>query len=167
MIVRSDSEVIGNAHEVAEWVYAKVGSWHEQGKAEEPTFDVKLKKRTRTLTQNAYYWVLVGKLAAKVRLSHDEVHAMMLRSYGAYDVFVVREDVPLSTYFRYYDVLGGSAYSGGAKYRHVRVYKGSSEMDSAEFSRLLDGIRQECEQQGLQVMTPAEIAALKFVEGSV
>lgn len=46
----------------------------------------------------------------------------------------------------------------------VRVMKGSSQMDSAEFSRLVNGMREECESQGIPVMTPAEIAALRFVE---
>ena len=165
MIIRSDSEVVGNAYEVIDWVNSKLRSWHEQGKDSEPVFTAKLRKRKRTLTQNAYYWVLVGKLAAKVRLSHNEVHEMMIRSYGAYDVFTVREDVPLNAYFKYYDIVG-SAWMNGANYRHVRVFKGSSEMDSAEFSRLIDGMRQECEQQGIEVMTPTEIAALKYVEGA-
>ena len=52
----------------------------------------------------------------------------------------------------------------GRDYKHVRIYKRSSRMDSAEFARLLDGMVQECEQQGVQTLTPAEIAELDFVE---
>jgi hypothetical protein len=52
----------------------------------------------------------------------------------------------------------------GKEYNHVRIYKGSSKMDSTEFARLLDGTIQECEQQGIQTLTPREIAELKFIE---
>ena len=38
-------------------------------------------------------------------------------------------------------------------------------MDSAEFSRLIDGAREECEAQGISVLTREEIARLKYVEG--
>lgn len=35
----------------------------------------------------------------------------------------------------------------GVRYSHVRAFKGSSEMDRAEFGKLLDGVVQECRQQ--------------------
>ena len=43
--------------------------------------------------------------------------------------------------------------------------KGSSEMDSGEFSKLLDGVIQECRQQGIETMTPQEAARLRWIEG--
>lgn len=158
------AKFVGRASEVAMWIRAQADSMRVQGK-DEPLFEAKLRKRKRTLTQNAYYWELLGKLAAKLGMGNDEVHGLMLRSYGCYDVFTVREDVPLASYFRYFDVVGEHVMDG-RRYLTVRAFKGSSEMDSGEFSRLIDGMRQECEQQGIQVMTPSEMASLKFVEGA-
>ena len=37
---------------------------------------------------------------------------------------------------------------------------------SAEFSRLIDGMREECVLQGIDVMTPSEIAEMRWVEPS-
>jgi len=71
--------------------------------------------------------------------------------------------VPLDGYFRYYDVVG-HGWAGDRRYKHVKVYKGSSQMDSAEFSRLIDGMREECQIQGIDVMTPEEIASMRWVE---
>ena len=39
-------------------------------------------------------------------------------------------------------------------------------MDRAEFGKLLDGAIQECEQQGINTMTPQEIARLEWIGGT-
>ena len=134
-----------------------------QDQPEDKLFTLGEHRQRRSPTANAYYWVLLNKLARKLGLSDTEVHRWMLRDYGQCDVFTVLEDVPLDGYFDYYETFGRGVLDGKS-YAHVRVYKGSSKMDSAEFSRLLEGMRYECEQQGIEVMTPQEIAALKFVE---
>ncbi|MBR1445468.1 MAG: hypothetical protein IJ586_00065 [Alloprevotella sp.] len=126
-------------------------------------FKVQEVRSRRSLTQNAYYWALLGQLAAKMGMGHTELHRHMLREYGAYEIFSVREDVPFEQYFRYCELLGEGTVNGRV-FKHVRVFKGSSQMDSREFSRLLEGMRQECILQGIQVMTPQEIAALDYVE---
>jgi hypothetical protein len=123
-------------------------------------------KKKRSLTQNAYYWVMLNKLAAKLRMSDSELHKNMLREYGVYDVFSILDNIPIDGYFRYYDVIG-HGYVNGRRFKHVKVYKGSSHMDSAEFSRLIDGMREECVIQGIDVMTPSEIAEMRFVEPDV
>ncbi len=122
-------------------------------------------KKPRSLTQNAYYWVMLNKLAAKLRMPDSEVHMNMLRDYGVHDVFSILEDVPIDGYFRYYDVIG-TGVANGRRFKHVRVYKGSSQMNSQEFSRLIDGMREECMLQGIDVATPQEIAEMRWIEPS-
>lgn len=129
------------------------------------TYEVNEVKRRRTLTQNAYYWVMLNKLAAKLRLPDHEVHLHMLRDYGVHEVFSVLDDVPIGGYFKYYDIIG-KGYAGGRLFKHVRVYKSSALMNSSEFSRLIDGVREECVLQGIDVATPQEIAAMRWVEPS-
>lgn len=123
-------------------------------------YEVKDVKRNRSQTQNAYYWSMLNKLAAKLRMPNREVHMNMLRDYGKCELFLVQDHVPaeeMGKYFEYYDVLRKL----GASYE-VKVYTRSSHMDSAEFSRLIDGMREECVAQGIDVLTPEEIASLKF-----
>lgn len=129
----------------------------------ERTYEVKELRRRRSLTQNAYYWVMLNKLAAKLHMPDHEVHFNMLRDYGVHDVFSILDEVPIDGYFRYYEVIGHGTVNG-RKFKHVRVYKGSSQMDSAEFSRLIDGMREECVLQGIDVATPSEIASMRWVE---
>jgi len=122
-------------------------------------------KRKRSLTQNAYYWVMLNKLASKLRMPNTEVHKNMLRDYGVHDVFSIREDIPIDGYFKYYDVIG-TGMANGRLFKHVRVYKGSSQMSMPEFSRLIDGVREECVLQGIDVATPQEIASMRWLEPS-
>lgn len=125
-------------------------------------YEVKEVKRKRSLTQNAYYWVMLNKLAAKLRMPDHEVHYNMLRDYGVHDVFSILDSIPIDGYFRYYDVIG-HGWADGRYFKHIRVYKGSSQMSSQEFSRLIDGVREECVLQGIDVATPEEIARMKWI----
>lgn len=131
----------------------------------EKTYQVKEVRMRRTLTQNAYYWTLLNKLAARLGMGDFETHCNMLRDYGVCSVFSVRDDVPFESYFKYCEEIG-TGEANGQRFRHIKVYKGSSQMDSAEFTRLLHGLIEECEAQGIPTMTPAEADALRFVEGS-
>ena len=134
--------------------------------SQEPTklFEVseETPKKRRSLTQNAYYWVMLNKLAAKLRMPDSELHKNMLRDYGVCDVFSILDNIPIDGYFRYYDVIG-HGYANGRRFKHVKVYKGSSQMSSAEFTRLIDGMREECVLQGIDVATPQEIAEMRWV----
>lgn len=130
----------------------------------EKTYQVKEVRMRRTLTQNAYYWALLNKLAAKLGMGDREAHFHMLRDYGVCDVFSVRQDVPFQSYFRYCEKIG-EGEANGHRFNHVKVYKGSSQMDSAEFTRLLHGLIEECELQGIPTMTASEADALDFVKG--
>ena len=92
-----------------------------------------------------------------------EVHLNMLRDYGVHEVFSIMDSVPIDGYFKYYDIIGKGTVNGRT-FKHVMVYKGSSQMDSTEFSHLIDGMRDECAAQGIDVATPEEIAEMKWVE---
>ena len=148
------NEFTGSANQVIQWLL---------NQDREKTFTVKENRRRRSLTQNAYYWVLNDKLADKLRMSRDELHFHLLKSYAPCEVMTVLKTVPLKDYFQYAEVFAEGRLNG-KEYNHVRIYKGSSKMDSAEFARLLDGTIQECEQQGIQTMTPQELSKLEYVE---
>ena len=44
-------------------------------------------RKKRSLDANAYYWVLVGKLAEALRISKPHCHNLMLRRYGQLEMF--------------------------------------------------------------------------------
>ena len=143
----------GTAYECIAWLTSQ---------DQEKRFEVKEVRKRRSMTQNAYYWSMLNKLARKLNMPDSEVHMNMLREYGTYEVFSIREDVPVDEYVPYYDVIGTGTVNG-KRFKHLRIYKGSSQMDSNEFSQLINGMREECVLQGIDVATPQEIASMQFI----
>ena len=150
--------MIGTAEEIIHWLFSQP----QDGK--ERLYEIKERKRKRTLTQNAYYWAIVNQLVKALRIPTSELHFRMLKEHAPFEVVSVRSDIDVSGYFRYYEEIG-TGFAGGHEFTHYIIYKGSSHMDSSEFSRLIDGAREECEAQGISVLTREEIANLKYVEG--
>lgn len=148
--------MIGNAKAIIQWLF-------DQQDAEK-LYEIKEKKSKRSLTANAYYWSLLNQLASVMRMDNQECHFLMLKRYGQYEVVSIRSDVSLHGFFKYYEEIGKGTVNGN-EFTHYKIYKGSSQMDSKEFSILLDGIRSECEEVGIPTLTPSEIAQLKFIGG--
>lgn len=146
--------MIGNAQAIIAWLF-------EQDK--EKIFEIKEKKKKRSLTANSYYWSLLNQLASIMRMDNQECHFLMLKRYGQYEVVSIRSDVNLHGYFKYYEEIGKSKVNG-KEFTHYKIYKGSSDMDSKEFSILLDGLISECEGVGIPTLTPNEVAKLKYIE---
>ena len=145
--------MIGNARTLIRWL-----STQEDGKI----FEVKERKPKRSLTQNSYYWAMLNNLASVMRLDNERVHFLMLQRYGVYEVVSVRSDIDVSGYFRYFTEIGHGR-TNGREFTHYKVFKGSSQMDSREFSVLIDGVRQECEDLDIPALTRDEISQLKFI----
>ena len=148
--------MIGNAKAIIQWLF-------DQQDADK-LYEIKEKKSKRSLTANAYYWSLLNQLASVMRMDNQECHFLMLQRYGQYEIISVRSDIDLQGYFKYYKEIGHGTVQG-KDFCHYKIYKGSSQMDSKEFSILLDGVRSECEEVGIPTLTPSEIAQLKFIGG--
>lgn len=99
-----------------------------------------------------------------MRMDNQECHFIMLRRYGRYEVVSIRSDVSLHGYFKYYEEIGRGTVNG-KEFTHYKIYKGSSQMNSKEFSVLLDGVISECQEVGIATLTPDEVSKLKCIEG--
>lgn len=148
--------MIGNAKAIIQYLFEQQDT--------NRLYEIKEKRNRRSITQNSYYWALLNNLASVLKMDNQQLHFMMLKRYGTYEVISVRSDIDVQGYFRYYEPIGHGTVNG-TDFTHYRIYKGSSQMDSKEFSRLLEGVRSECEEMGLPTMTPDEISQLRFIEG--
>lgn len=128
------------------------------------SIEVKPYRQHRSLNANAYCWKLIGEIADIVRAGKDEIYLKMLKRYGQSELISVLSHIPIEHYVKYYEEAGESKLNG-KMFKHYRVYKGSSEMDSREMSILLDGIISEAKPLGIQTETPDEIARLKSLWG--
>lgn len=131
-------------------------------------YDLRIEKRRkkRSLDANAYMWVLIGKLAEKLRITPEEVYRQHIIDTAAYYIQPVRDDT-LERWIEIWEskgkgwiveVIGPSKNKG---WTNCRNYYGSSMYDSKEMSFLIDEVVQSCKQQGIETMTPEEIEKLK------
>lgn len=127
-------------------------------------------REKRSLDANAYYWVLVGKMADALKVSSPRMHNLLLRRYGAVEqyggqnCYVVIPDTDEAAE----RVLEAETYhlrptsqvkegTDGTMWRTYQMLKGSHLYDTKEMSRLIDGIVSECKEMGIETMTPEQI----------
>lgn len=123
---------------------------------------VKPWKDKRTLSANAYFHVLVNKLASVMRISNDECKKWLVMSYGTVaetNGSPVMIHLPKGTkpddFYPYCEWIYGD--ERGDTYQ---LYKQTHVMTTKEFSRLLDGTIAECKLQGIETLSPVEIERL-------
>lgn len=133
--------------------------------------EIKLHREKRSLDANAYAWVLIGKLAAAVALPKETVYRELIRGIGDnFEVLPVRRDAADKFVAAWQknglgwvcDRTGTSKLHG---YENIIAYYGSSVYDTAQMSRLIDLLVQECCEQEIETKTPAELALLKEAWG--
>lgn len=132
----------------------------------EYTVEIKRQRLKRSLDANAYCWVLVGKLADMLHATSEEVYQECIKKYGVSDIRPVRKDI-FEDLCRMWDsqgignshiVIGDSKIDG---YINIRFFWGSSKYDTANMSKLIDGIISECKEQGIETLPPNEIERIK------
>lgn len=138
--------MIGEKETVLRWLQDQPAGRYECNKA----------KRKRTLTQNSYYWALLSELAGALGLSNDELHFQLLKRYSTPQPFVTFKNVDVSKFMRYYEKRAEND-----RCISYLFYTPSSEMDTKEFKRLLDGLISECQEVGIDTLTPVEVARMK------
>ncbi|MEE1143593.1 MAG: hypothetical protein U0L22_08180 [Bacteroidales bacterium] len=127
--------------------------------AKDKQFELKEYKEKRSLNANNYYWNLVTELGNVLKMDKENLHFLLLQKYGQSEMISVVADVDMKNYLKYYTEAGESNLNGKT-FKHYKVYKGSSEMDSKEMSILINGLVEECHIQGIETKTPAEINSL-------
>ena len=123
-------------------------------------YEIKEYKEKRSLNANNYAWKLITEIANVMKLSKEEVYIEMLKIYGQSQMVSVLADIDVSKYFKYYSEAGESVLNG-KKFKHYKVYMGSSEMNTKQMSILIDGIVQEAKQLDIETLTPSELSNLK------
>lgn len=130
-------------------------------------YTAQIKREKRSLSANAYAWVLIGKLAAKTGIDVTRVYQNLILDIGNnFDVLAIED--------RAYEAFKAAWESAGLGYlvrkigehalrgySEIAVYYGSSTYDSEQMSRLIDLLVQECQEQGIETLPPERLATLK------
>lgn len=124
----------------------------------------------RSLDANRYYWVLLSKLAGALKVSNAYMHNFMLRAYGQPDLYdekkayIVLPDTDdtekkamESDTYHIKPTSEVKMGRDGKMYRTYYLLRGSSSYDTAEMSRLIDGLVDECKDAGIETLPPDEL----------
>lgn len=130
--------------------------------------DIEIKKHRnkRSLNANALLWKVLDSIAEILRADKEEIYIQMLRSYGVQKFLVVKPDAAESVaeLFRAVDDLG-YVLVNGKKGKQLRCIVGSSQYNTAEMARLLEGTIEESKELGGFVPDEKDVgASLKLWE---
>ena len=125
--------------------------------------EIKKWRDKRSLSANAYAWVLIAKIAQCIDppMNKESVYVEMLKRYGQGGIISVRKDKQdeVLRAFDYYSIKGEGEVKG-KPFVHVMVYVGSSKYDTKEMSTFISGIVEEARDLGIETMPPDELARL-------
>lgn len=123
---------------------------------------IKVFREKRSLSANAYFHVLVTKIAAALNTDIQSVKKRMVCSYGAVAdkdnvpiTVTVPKGVDINLYFDYAAWIYGD--SEGDTYI---IYKPTHLLNTREFSRLVDATVEEAKSLGIETLPKAELERL-------
>jgi len=121
-------------------------------------------KKKRSLNANAYFHVLVGKIADKLQISKPKCKNILLSRYGQYEihngertVISVLSSIDMDNREDIHCSAIGYGEVNGKQFTHYAIMKPSHEMDSVEFSKLLDGTIEEAKEMGIETISQKEL----------
>lgn len=126
---------------------------------ENKNFEIKECNKKRTLNQNSYYYELLGELSKKLRIPSEELHFELIKKSCPFEDYLVPDKANLRE-IKYYEILNKRKVNDKL-FKIVRIYVGSSSLDTTEMGILLDNLIDECHDQAIETMTPDQIAKLK------
>lgn len=130
--------------------------------------EIKKWREPRSKDANAYFHVLVNKIAEAQSLGDDEVKRSLVVEYGALakdeDGNTLGAMLPVSAdidEFYPYTRLYKSMTLDGKEYHCYLFYKQTHTLDSKEMARLIDGAIYVAKSLGIDTDTPEQIARYK------
>lgn len=118
---------------------------------------IRPKKSKRSLDANALYWAIVGDISRHLGISNAEAHNTLLARYGVLQrvneqvvtVLLSDEANYLQDEKIHLKATSKTKEKDGNLFRYFLLMKGSSEYNTAEMSRLIDGAISEAHEMGI------------------
>lgn len=132
---------------------------------------VKQHRERKSLDANAYSWVLLGELSKVIGRSDKDIYKDLIQNIGGNSYIVPVKDELIENWIHLWEnepktkigwtskELGKCKNTPG--YTNMINYYGSSMYDTAQMSRLIDLVVQECQEQNIDTRTPQQIEELK------
>lgn len=138
---------------------------YERLKNAELRIEIKKYRKRRSLSANAYFHVLVNRIAEELGGSEESIKEWLVCEYGT---LVIDEDgaavalrlpasIDVSTVYPYAKCID-SCEENGQLFGVYLIYKQTHLMDSKEMSRLIDGTIEAAHELGIETDTPEQLA---------
>jgi hypothetical protein len=130
------------------------------------TVTVKEYRQKRSLSQNAYLWVLLDKIGAKLNRSKEDIYKLYVKDHGVFEPLPIRNEAVDSFIAKwskngigwFCEDLGESKLQG---YTKLLAYYGSSTYNTKEMARLIDAVIADCKELGIQAMPLSDFMLLQ------
>ena len=134
---------------------------------------VKKLSKKRILNANAYFHLLVGKIAEKNHTSKARTKNLLMARYGQEEmvngeryVISVLSSIPICEREDIHCKAIGYGFVKDKEFTHYCVLRPTHEYNSAEMSILIDGTVEEAKELGIPTITPNEIERMKALWNS-
>lgn len=127
--------------------------------------EIKQHRNRRSLDANAYFWVLLDKLAVETKVEKTDLYREMVKEIGGNSQVICVTNEGLMQLKESWERNGPGwvAETFPSKLEgctNMILYYGSSTYDTSQMSRLIELAVQECKQVGIETMTPRELSLL-------
>lgn len=123
---------------------------------------IKKWRNTRSLDANAYFHALASQIAECLGQTLDEVKRTLAVDYGTIGTYVqIPAEADIERIYPYFRMIREETNAKGNRIAVYALYKHTSDMDTKEFNRLLDGTITEAKALGIDTDTPAQKAVFE------
>ena len=134
------------------------------------SLDIKADKhrKKRSLDANAYFHVLVGKIAESQTISKAKAKNILISRYGQVETLpdgsplIYKTNAPVE-YMMELESIHSIPVKHTDEATFYKIYRGSHTYNSYEMSKLIEGTVADAKEQGIQTMTPQEIQRMVSV----
>jgi hypothetical protein len=121
--------------------------------------------KKRSLDANAYCWTLISRMAEKLKIPKTEIYRQAIKEIGGNSDTVCIQDKAVSQLCDGWqrNGIGWQTETMPSKIEgctNVILYYGSSTYDTAQMSRLINSIVEDCKLQGIETKSKEELDSL-------
>lgn len=158
----------GNEQIITLSVKADFREKYDQLKDMDLDIEIRRHRETRSKSANAYFHVLVNKIANETGESDEAVKIRLVTEYGVVDKsedglvlgFKLPASVPPERIYKYTRYIE-TRTENGKLFKCYLVLKETHEMNTKEMARLIDGTIAEAKELGIETDTPETLARLR------
>lgn len=137
----------------------------DQLKESDVELTVKRFRQKRSLDANAYAWVIIDKIAQRMRMTKVDVYRDHIRHIGGVSETVCVQDRAVDKLCEAWSKngIGWQTETFPSKIpgcTNVTLYYGSSTYDTAQMSALIDALVQSCKALGIETMPEEQLQSL-------